>query len=231
MEIGITKDDATTDTGKDTTEIGMNGTTPQITTGEGTIGVIRNDKETGISDATKEEGISQGRALGSSQRVQSGTNHKHRCDTTGITETDDNNKMIADAQLGNTDKRESSSNRKIYCYYCQDEGHYNNQCPVKSNEKQPAVNMVTAEATDFQQVTTRSKGKAAEWETQENIRKQATEWINKANERNVAEKQEQNARLKDPEKSTDYEPTWQVLQECQIVLPLGRLLQLVPRFT
>ena len=62
MEIGITKDDATTDTGKDTTEIGMNGTTPQITTGEGTIGVIRNDKETGISDATKEEGIFAGRS-------------------------------------------------------------------------------------------------------------------------------------------------------------------------
>ena len=26
-------------------------------------------------------------------------------------------------------------------------------------------------------------------------------------------------------------PTWQALQECQIILPLGRLLHLVPRFT
>ena len=26
-------------------------------------------------------------------------------------------------------------------------------------------------------------------------------------------------------------PTWHALQECQIMLPLGRLLQLVPRFT
>ena len=42
-----------TDARKDTTEIGMNETTPRITTGEGTT----DDKETGISDATEREGI------------------------------------------------------------------------------------------------------------------------------------------------------------------------------
>ena len=47
--------------------------------------------------------------------------------------------------------------------------------------------MVTTEVTKIQQVTTRSKGKAAKWETQENIKKQATECIQKTNERNVAE--------------------------------------------
>ena len=52
------------------------------------------------------------------------------------------------------------------------------------------MNMVTAEVTDFQQVTTRSKGKAAECDTQENIQKQSTEWIKKVNERNMAEKRE-----------------------------------------
>ena len=46
----------------------------------------------------------------------------------------------------------------------------------------------------------------------------------------MSEIQEQNARSEEPEKSTDYDPTWQALQECHIVLPLGRLLQLVPRF-
>ena len=91
--------------------------------------------------------------------------------------------------------------------------------------------MVIAEVTDVQQVTTRSKGKAAEWETQETIRKQATEWIKKANERNVAEIQEQNAQLEEPVKHIEDDPTWQALQECQIVLPLGRLLQLVNGFT
>ena len=47
--------------------------------------------------------------------------------------------------------------------------------------------MVTAKVTEVQQVTTRSKGKAAEWEAQEAIRKQAAQWIQKANEQNVAE--------------------------------------------
>ena len=36
-----------------------------------------------------------------------------------------------------------------------------------------------AEVTDVQQVTTRSKGKVVEWEAQEAIRKQASEWIKK----------------------------------------------------
>ena len=41
--------------------------------------------------------------------------------------------------------------------------------------------MVVAKVTDIQQVTTRSKGKMMEWETQEAIRKQAIEWVKKAN--------------------------------------------------
>ena len=64
-----------------------------------------------------------------------------------------------------------------------------------------------------------------------NIWKQATEWIQKANEWNVAEILTQNARLEEPVESMDYDPTWQALQECQIMLPLRRLLQLVPWFT
>ena len=51
--------------------------------------------------------------------------------------------------------------------------------------------MVTAELTNVQQVTTRSKGKVDELETHKAIKKQATEWIQKANERNVAEVKEQ----------------------------------------
>ena len=83
-------------------------------------------------------------------------------------------RVISMAQIGNMNKGESSGNPKVYCYYYQKDGHYNNQCLVKANEKQPAVNMVIVEVTDVQQVTTQSKGKADEWETQETIRKQAT---------------------------------------------------------
>ena len=41
----------------------------------------------------------------------------------------------------------------------------------------------------------------------DNIRKQATEWIKKANERNMAEIQEQNAQPEEPVKSTEDDPT------------------------
>ena len=91
--------------------------------------------------------------------------------------TEDNRRVISTGSKG-----ESSNNHKVYCYYCRKEGHYSNQCPIKTNDKKPAVNMVMAEVTDVQQVTTWSKGKAAEWEAQEAIRKQASEWVKKANE-------------------------------------------------
>ena len=148
------------------------------------------------------------------------------------TQSDQGQVLTTGQQPGAGTKAESSNTRKAYCYYCRQEGHYSNQCPAKSYDKRPAVNMVVAEVADIQQVTTRSKGKATEWETQEAIRKQATEWVKKANERNAAELEQQKENAEEltgigqPEN-----PTWQALQECQITLPLGRLLQLVPRFT
>ena len=52
--------------------------------------------------------------------------------------------------------------------------------------------MMIAEVTfEVQQVTTRSKGKTAEWETQEAIREQATEWVHQANQRKMDELKEQ----------------------------------------
>ena len=53
------------------------------------------------------------------------------------------------------------------------------------------------------QVTTRSKGKAAKWETQETIRKQATKWIQKVNERNMAKVKEQTKFPEEPLETTD----------------------------
>ena len=91
--------------------------------------------------------------------------------------------------------------------------------------------MVIAEVTDVQQVTTWLKGKVAEWETQEAIRKLALEWIKNANEQNVAEIKDQNAQSEESVKHTEDNPTRQARQECQIMLPLACLLQLVPRFT
>ena len=52
-------------------------------------------------------------------------------------------------QLGNAPKAESNNTWKVYFYYCRQDGHYSNQCPMKSNEKRPEVNMVVAEVADI----------------------------------------------------------------------------------
>ena len=92
--------------------------------------------------------------------------------------------------------------------------------------------MVVTEVADIQQVTTRSKGKTTEWEAQEAIRKQTTEWIEKANKHNATEIKEQTNEVEELTKTAQPKnPAWQALQKYQFTLPLGRLLQLMPRFT
>ena len=52
--------------------------------------------------------------------------------------------------------------------------------------------------------------------------------IEKVNERNVTELREQRKPPEEQTETMDKNPMWQALQDCQIMLPLGRLLQLVP---
>ena len=97
--------------------------------------------------------------------------------------------------------------------------------------------MVTAEV---QQVTMWTKDKQFESEIQEAVRKAAKEWVDEANNNNVArmfrENNEQNITLdkseSQQEEVTTKEPeddeAWRVLADCQISLPLTRLLKLVP---
>ena len=71
---------------------------------------------------------------------------------------EEHNRTISGFQSGNMAKVEASNTRKVYCYYCRQDGLYKSQCPVKTNKKQPAINMVIAEVANIRQVTTRSKG-------------------------------------------------------------------------
>ena len=64
-----------------------------------------------------------------------------------------------------------------------------------------------------------------EWEAQEAIRKHGIEWIEKANKRNVTEVREQMKLSEETKETTNENPKWQTLQDCQIMLPLGRQLQ------
>ena len=67
--------------------------------------------------------------------------------------------------------------------------------------------MVMAEVTYVQQVTTWSEGKTAEWEAQEAIRKQASEWIKKSNEQNMVEITNQNTQLEEIAPQPEDNPT------------------------
>ena len=90
---------------------------------------------------------------------------------------------------------------------------------------------------DVQQVTTQSKAKTMEWETQEAVEKVAIVWVKEANKWNVDDMQQEGAKYLPTFQSVgetdtiEEDPAWQALTECQIMMPLGRLLQLVPLFT
>ena len=106
--------------------------------------------------------------------------------------------------------------------------------------KPPMVNMVIAKV---QQVTIRSKTKQSELEIQEAVQKATKEWVNEANNKNVAkmleENNEQNEILvksgmqqeKIRAQSLAKDESWKVLVDCQIRLPLGGLLKSVPLCT
>ena len=66
--------------------------------------------------------------------------------------------------------------------------------------------MVIVDVANIQQVTTRSKGKMAEWEAQEAICKQARKWIEEANEQNIAEEREQMKLPKETIEATNENP-------------------------
>ena len=69
----------------------------------------------------------------------------------------------------------------VHCFVCQQPGHYATQCPLRKG-KGPTVNTITVEV---QQVTTRQQTKNADWTVQEEIRKAAQAWVEKANMENT----------------------------------------------
>ena len=84
---------------------------------------------------------------------------------------------------------------------------------------------------------TRLKAKTAKWETQEAVRKVPMEWVEEQDKRNVEDmRQEGNKQLATLQPigqtgTTEEDSARKALMECQPMMPLGRLLQLVPRFT
>ena len=77
---------------------------------------------------------------------------------------------------------EANGTTKHICDIYMKDGHHANQCPTKEVGKALIGNMVTVEV---QKVTTRSKTKQSEWETQEAIQKVPKEWVEEANKNNA----------------------------------------------
>ena len=122
------------------------------------------------------------------------------------------------------EKGESS----IHCFICQQPGHYATQCPARKG-KGPAVNTITAEV---QQVTTRQQTKTADWAAQDEVRRQAQAWVEKANATNTERMRKESANTMElvEDEGPAPDPIWQALAGCEITLTMEKLLQLVPRF-
>ena len=86
--------------------------------------------------------------------------------------------------------------------------------------------------TDVQQVTTRNQEKNTEWAKQDDIRKVAQAWVEKANEANAKWIRQESAstttQIEDKKLSSN--SIWQTLAECEIMLTMEKLLLLVPGF-
>ena len=82
--------------------------------------------------------------------------------------------------------------------------------------------------TDVQQVTTRSKAKMAEWEEQDGIRKEAQEWVTKANATQM--RQESVSGTPEAGSMVEADPTWEALADYPVTLTMRKILNLVPRF-
>ena len=84
------------------------------------------------------------------------------------------------------EKGESS----VHCFVCQQPGHYATQCPLR-NGKGPAFNTIMAEV---QQVTTRPQTKNSDWAAQDELRKTAQAWVEKANTANTERMRQESAK-------------------------------------
>ena len=80
-----------------------------------------------------------------------------------------------------TPPERETSESSVHCFVCQQPGHYATQCPLRKG-KGPTVNTITVEV---QQVTTRQQTKNADLVVQEEIRKAAQAWVEKANAANT----------------------------------------------
>ena len=81
-------------------------------------------------------------------------------------------------------------------------------------------------AAEVQQVTTRQQAKNADWAKQDEIRKAAKDWLEKANSANVERMKQESTRTSSPieEDTSSPDSIWQVLAACEITMTMEKLL-------
>ena len=99
-------------------------------------------------------------------------------------------------------------------------------CPHRKG-KELVVNTIT---TEVQHVTTRQQAKNADWAVQDEIRKAAQAWVEKANVANKERMRQESANNSLPmeEDTLSPDPIWQALADCEITMTMEKLLRLVP---
>ena len=107
---------------------------------------------------------------------------------------DDQLKTLAPTSFEHND---SIMSTPVTCFDRNQPLHSANQCPNKIRGKAPTINMITI---DVQQVTTLSKtAQPSQWDIQDSIWQQATEWVEAANNHNIERMKSSNATFPQPQ--------------------------------
>ena len=89
-----------------------------------------------------------------------------------------------------------------------------------------------ASCANIQQVTTQQQAQNANWTAQDELRKTAQAWVDKANVANTERMRQESTQHLGPveEDLGSPDPVWQALAGSEVILTMDKLLQLVPRF-
>ena len=114
----------------------------------------------------------------------------------------------------------------VHCFVCQQPGHYATQCPLRKGKGL----VVTTISAEVQQVTTRQQATNVDWAAQDELRKTAQAWIEKAYAANAERMRQESAQQVGPLEQDlgSPNPVWQALAGCEVTLTMEELLQLVP---
>ena len=112
--------------------------------------------------------------------------------------------------------RGKRSETSAHRFVCQQPGHYTTQC-AHHKGKELAVNTIKAEV---QHLTMRQQAKSVHWAAQDEVRKAAQVWVEKANAANIERMRQESANNSLPmeEDTLSLDPIWRALENCELTM-------------